>query len=70
MKARTVVILLLSILFVLNAFLFFQNKSYSNENRTLILKYDSIVSDNIHLRDSIGKKIKALAIQENRTRIR
>jgi hypothetical protein len=58
MKARTTLLFLCSVVLILlftAAFLYIQNRSYSKENRELLLRNDSIAAANIELKDSISK---------------
>jgi hypothetical protein len=58
MKARTTLLFLFSVVLILlftAAFLYIQNRSYSKENRELLLRNDSIAAANIELKDSISK---------------
>jgi len=58
MKVRTTLLFLFSVVLILlftAAFLYIQNRSYSKENRELLLRNDSIAAANIELKDSINK---------------
>ncbi len=46
---------IVAILFFSNIFFYAQYHSYKNENRHLILQNDSIMSANIHLKDTLEK---------------
>ncbi len=50
-----VLLIIIALLLVVNGITHFNNKLYENENRTLILENDSIISININLRDSLSK---------------
>ena len=55
MKSRSIHILLLCmvvVLLVMNAYLYRQNNNYRHQNRTLILQNDSILSVNLELINS------------------
>jgi len=56
-----------SILFLSTIFLYTQNGYYRNINRQLILENDSIISVNIHLKDTLKKGAVSLSINKAET---
>jgi len=53
--------LIVSTLLCISGFLFIENRFYKNQNRALFLQNDSIMSENIELKDSVDSFIKAVS---------
>lgn len=63
-KLRKVVFLLMGVFIVITAasgYLYHQNKSYQFENQRLIIVNDSILSENIELKNALRQKPSAVS---------
>jgi hypothetical protein len=68
MKSRSIYFLLISllvILLVMNAYLYRQNNNYRHQNRALILQNDSILSVNLELMNGSLKTNSSTALTDN-----
>jgi hypothetical protein len=67
-REHAILIFSSSILFFSTMFLFVQNNYYRKMNRKLILENDSIISENIHLKDTLKREAAVgLSIKKAKT---